>query len=797
MSAEKDLNMLLNQEDFKWVRNQLFPILNLLNLDKEVLNGYFTLPLSKENVIHNLKRVTKKNVSEIRSQLEEFEDNFSEFIDINKDNYEYYTGFNTYNHPPRKNPCPDQENSAIYYILDSEIKNRIYETYKNLEINIEDIIKEISSKVKTHLDLIHLGILKNIIKKNKFNNFFNYDLKENIRSVLEDAEIDNEIINYYLGYDSPFRFNEEKIFQFLQPIYNFYVLFYSHSFNSQSCVRKKNILILDSIAEKLDLWLEKVPLNDISSKKYNEEKNKYEKIEEKLPIFTYKDKGYIFLEKYYRKLISNEDDLYVFQIDEDDKEAQSFFIEKYYLKIENKKIFINPNLEHEFKAYYDTLEIKENQRITDNKIDIINDWMYSKFDLDNYVVDTSTMVQVREGDDSIHNDIKVTPVFEVAGDTFKFYIKVENLLDYRITDVIVRIKLPYSLKIDKKSVSSDFKLSGILPHKFETAFFYLYCDTCTDTEINTSIEYIDPKGKFKVEIMKPFQIVSCKYVKPREIISSEELNQILDNEEKRIVEIPLRDGINGLNILEEIKKRITMSTISSTPQLLEMFGMASDGSDIGIKSLIKDVEGIRILNTTVFGTNQSVIFGILSEIMGALKYLKTVTKNIKDDTTIIINKVEELRISIENHLKQFDIVSDDINQIKNKFDGLRAQITEYENEGNFASAEKIHDEISELRSTLKDLYYKRENQSETIIDNLNRILKNQKISEDIFRQRIGSLEQYLYDHLDTDLEQWKKIWEEYKIKNIGKSELIKRSLRLVGPKFIKIILNLVILKKDF
>ena len=73
-------------------------------------------------------------------------------------------------------------------------------------------------------------------------------------------------------------------------------------------------------------------------------------------------------------------------------------------------------------------------------------------------------------------------------------------------------------------------------------------------------------------------------------------------------------------------------------------------------------------------------------------------------------------------------------------------------------------------------------------------MKNQKISEDIFRQRIGTLEQYLYDHLDTDLEKWKKIWEEYKIKNIGKSELIKRSLRLVGPKFIKLLLKLIIFK---
>lgn len=787
MRAEKDLNVLLNQEDFQWVRDQLFPILSLLNLDEEIKNGYFTLPLSKENVIHNLKRVTKKNVNEITDQLEEFEENFREYIDINKDIYEYYTGVNTYYHPPRKNPCPDQENSAIYYILDSEIKNHINEIYRNLEINIEEIIKEISSNVKTHLDLLHLRILKNIVKKNKFNNFFNYNLKENIRAVLEDAEIDNEIINYYLGYDSPFRFIDEKIFQFLQPIYNFYVLFYSHNFNSQTCIRERNILILDSIAEKIDLWLESIPFNEIISKKYNEIKNQFMQIEKRLPLFTFKDNRCKFLENYYRQLRSNKDDLYIFQIDEDDKEAQSFFIENHYLKIENKKIMINPNLEQEFRAYYDTLKRKEDQRITDNKIDIISECLISKLNLNNYVIDASTMVQARETDDSLQKDIRVTPVFEVAGDTFKFFIKVENLLDYKITDVIVRIKLPYSLKIDKKSESYEFKLSGILPHKFETAFFYLFCETCTDTEINASIEYIDPKGKFKVETMKPFQIVSCKYVKPREIISSEKLNQILDNETKKIVEIPLRDDINELNVLEEIKKRITMSTISSTPHLLEMFGMASDGSDIGIKSLIKDVEGTKILNATVFGTNQSVIFGILSEIMGVLKELKV-------DTKIIINKVEELRISIENQLKQFDIVSDDINQINNKIDGLRSQITDYENEGNFAYAEKIHDEISELRSALKDLYYKRENQSETIVDNLNKILKNQKISEEIFRQRIGTLEQYLYDHLDTDLEKWKKIWEEYKKKNIGKSELIKKSLRLVGPKFIKLLLKLIIFK---
>lgn len=794
MNGKKDLNVLLNQEDFQWVRDQLFPILSLLNLDEEIKNGYFTLPLSKENVIHNLKRVTKKNVNKIRDQLEEFEENFSEYLDINKGVYEYYTGVNTYYHPPRKNPCPDQENSAIYYILDSEIKNHINEIYRNLEINIEEIIKEILSNVKTHLDLLHLRILKNLVKKNKFNNIFNYNLKDNIRAVLEDAEIDNEIINFYLGYDSPFRFNDEKTFQFLQPIYNFYVLFYSHNFNSQTCRREKNILILDSIAEKIDHRLQNIPFNEIISKKYNEVKNQFMQIEERLPLFNFKDKRNKFLDKHYHQLRSNKDDLYIFQIDEDDKEAQSFLIENHYLKIENKKIMINPNLEHEFRAYYDTLKRKEDQRITDNKIDIINEWLFSKLNLNNYEIDVSKMVQARKKDDSLHKDIRVTPVFEVAGDTFKFFIKVENLLDYKITDVIVRIKLPYSLKLDEKSESSEFKLSGILPHKFETAFFYLFCETCTDTEINASIEYIDHKGKFKVETMKPFQIVSCKYVKPREIISSEKLNQILDNETKKIVEIPLRDDINELKVLEEIKKRITMSTISSTPHLLEMFGMASDGSDIGIKSLIKDVEGIKILNATVFGTNQSVIFGILSEIMGALKELKADTIEIKGDTKIIINKVEELRISIENQLKQFGIISDDINQIKNKIDGLRSQITDYENEGNFAYAEKIHDKISELRSALKDLYYKRENQSEIIVDNLNKILKNQKISDEIFRKRIGTLEQYLYDHLDTDLEKWKKIWEEYKKKNIGKSELIKKCLKLVGPKFIKLLLKLIIFK---
>lgn len=217
--------------------------------------------------------------------------------------------------------------------------------------------------------------------------------------------------------------------------------------------------------------------------------------------------------------------------------------------------------------------------------------------------------------------VEVTRGFEIAGDAFKFFIRIENSLDYAISDVVVGIKLPNTLKLDVKTSSHQYNIGTIAPHKFASAIFYLYCDACADTEINASIEFTDPKGKYQIAKMEPFQIVTCKYVQPR-VITKDKFQQKLDAMDRKIIKIPIVYGVPNEEIMKRLKDRLTMSVISSKPKELEMFGNTKDGTGIGLKSILQEKEGKKVLTATVFGKNQQVQMGILADIMEAVKQMR-------------------------------------------------------------------------------------------------------------------------------------------------------------------------------
>jgi len=220
--------------------------------------------------------------------------------------------------------------------------------------------------------------------------------------------------------------------------------------------------------------------------------------------------------------------------------------------------------------------------------------------------------------------IKITRGFEVAGDTFRFFVRVENVLNLAITNVSVKIMPPQTLKLDKKSPSNTYNIGDLKPRKFGTATFYLYCDACADTEINANIDYKDPKGNFQVEKMPPFPIMSCKFVSPREI-SSKEFKKKYEVESKKTVEIKLREGISDEKAMQMIKERMTMSTVSATPNSLEMSGATRDGSDVLLKSTIQEIAGVKTALTTVASPNQYVTMGVLSDVMETFMEFKEET----------------------------------------------------------------------------------------------------------------------------------------------------------------------------
>ncbi len=395
-------------------------------------------------------------------------------------------------------------------------------------------------------------------------------------------------------------------------------------------------------------------------------------------------------------------------------------------------------------------------------------------------------LDILRGGKENQNYIKIYSTFEVAGDCFKFFIKIANLFtELAINNTLVKISLPNTLKLDKKTPSNVYHIGEIQPQKFGTAIFYLFCETCADTEINAYIEFKDPKGNIQVKIMDPYQIKSCKYVQPRKI-SLQELNHKFETEEKKSIEIPIKHGVQEHDIIKRIKDRMTMSTISSSYNTLQMFGTAKDKSDIGFKSLLKEINGVQTYTATVFGLNQSVIIGILSEIIEALRDIKVDTEVIKKDTKEII---EELSTIINNQIAIYEKISEEIESTKNVITDIRKKISDLEDIGKFELIGELDNKISELRQELKNLFYRREENINLIVENTEKVLQNQEITDSYIRDKFDEVEKYLKTHLDSDWEKIRDKWEDYKKGKINKRELLASGLKALSKKFIQLFIK--------
>ncbi len=225
--------------------------------------------------------------------------------------------------------------------------------------------------------------------------------------------------------------------------------------------------------------------------------------------------------------------------------------------------------------------------------------------------------------------LEVTRGFQIAGDCFKFFIKLFNCSKYVISHIAIKIRLPPMLKLDEKSPSEQLLIGDLGPNERYSAIFYLYCVGCTDTVINAVADYTDPWGVVQVQKMDPFQIITCKWVQPRKI-SNEEFQQKLERIEKKEVQIPIQVGIPPVEVIRRIKERMSMSIISEGSGLLKMFGTTKDEQDVGLQVLIEEVQGIKTLISTVFSKNQQIQMGILSDVREGVQDIKSTTKNTYD-----------------------------------------------------------------------------------------------------------------------------------------------------------------------
>lgn len=356
----QNLQNLLEQETFRWVKEDLLPLFGLLDFVEDEGNGWFSLPRSKENLIRNLNRITGKRESIIEGKLEEFEKSFSDYIEVKEGTYKYNSGYRNYPHPPSRNPCPTPETSTIYYILKPELADFSRNALNDLDFDQDEIFKVVISKVHTVEDLIYLYILKLSTERCRFQNYYRFNAS--LKEILENVDIDMEIID-----NNIFKLEYEEMQRYLPMEQRCLAIFYSHSFNSSSCGRINNISIKEEIAQFMHDKLEEIPIVKIIERSYNGIKQRITSDEERLPLFEYKDYRFKFMSKYHQKL--RNDKLYEFEIDGEHGDALEYLKKKGMIEVEGDEIILSS--EDKYNALYNHLEEKEDSRINKNKRELL------------------------------------------------------------------------------------------------------------------------------------------------------------------------------------------------------------------------------------------------------------------------------------------------------------------------------------------------------------------------------------------------------------------------------------------
>lgn len=395
----QNLQNLLEQERFRWVKEDLLPLFGLLDFVEDDGNGWFSLPLSKENLIRNLNRITGKHESIIEGELEEFEKIFNDYIEVKKGTYTHYTGIKHYTHPPSRKPCPTPKTSTIYYILKPELVDFSRNALNDLDFDQDEIFRAVISKVRTVKDLIYLYILKLSTDKCRFQNYYRFNVSlskffnrcEYLKEILENIDIDIQIIDSNI-----FKLEYEEMQRYLPKEQRCLAIFYSHDFNSSSCGRINNISIKEEIAQFMYDKLEEIPIVEIVERSYNEIKQRMTSDEERLPLFKYQDYRFKFMSKYRLKLLNGK--LYEFEIDGEHEAALEYLREKGIIKSEGDKIIRSS--EDKYEALYDHLREKEYSRIDKNKRELLTKLLRSGVNLEQLVTGTIDTVLKPTGDEN-------------------------------------------------------------------------------------------------------------------------------------------------------------------------------------------------------------------------------------------------------------------------------------------------------------------------------------------------------------------------------------------------------------
>ena len=368
--------------------------------------------------------------------------------------------------------------------------------------------------------------------------------------------------------------------------------------------------------------------------------------------------------------------------------------------------------------------------------------------------------------------ISITRGFEVAGDCFKFFIRLQNDYAAIINDATVRIRVPQTLQLDvKKSPSIETKLGMIPPGKHATAIYFLYCIACADATINASVEYFDPLGELQTARMEPFQVTSCKYVKPR-VITKQQFDIKRQQEEGKELVIPVKADQGSDAIIDFVRQRVSMSTVSESSGKIDLFGETRDGKDIGMSLLVREIPGIKSLVATVFGQNQSVLMGMLSEVMEGLK-------DVKMDTTAISRQLDKL---LANQISQHEALAKSIETISARLKEMSAKVADLESQGDAAQADELNKQVTAMREEMRGLFANQENLIGSIASSIDTVSRNHADAVDrAFANESGG-----------DWDRVKQSWQEYKDGKRSMKELLASAAKELGKRLGKAALKKIV-----
>jgi len=214
--------------------------------------------------------------------------------------------------------------------------------------------------------------------------------------------------------------------------------------------------------------------------------------------------------------------------------------------------------------------------------------------------------------------IEISREFIIEGDLIGFFVSIRNILDSQITNVVVRMQIPSSIKLDYNTPSKTFKVGEINPNENGYAKFYISQIGEDETEINATIEFKDGTGAYQITKIEPFKITSSKNLNAH-TMNLKEFTDDFEKTEYETLIIPLTEELQEEKIKEMIKRAIFMTTINDTIEVLEMAGKTPSSALILFRAMaVRSREGLQ-LYVSVSSKNQADRLSLLFDIKNAFE----------------------------------------------------------------------------------------------------------------------------------------------------------------------------------